>query len=97
MQIQFTGKNIDITPAIKTYTAEKFQLLAHHFSSLENIHVTFHVDNLTQTAEATTHLYNADFHASASDADLYNAINELTHKLDKQLASHKEKIIDSHR
>lgn len=97
MNIQFTGKNIDITPAIKSYTSEKFQLLAHHFNSLENIHVTFHVENLTQTAEATTHLYNLDFHASASHTDLYTAINELTHKLDKQLASHKEKMIEGHR
>lgn len=97
MQIQFTSKNVDITPAIKSYTTEKFQLLAHHFTSLEKIHVTFHVDNLTQTAEATTHLYNSNIHASASNTDLYTAINELTHKLDKQLTHHKEKLIDSHR
>lgn len=97
MQIQFTGKNIEMTPAIKSYTTEKFQILAHHFTALEKIHVTFHVDNLKQIAEATTHLYHTDFHASASNDDLYTAINELTHKLDKQLASHKEKLIDSHR
>lgn len=96
MQIQITGKNIDITDAIKTYTNEKFQLLAHHFTSLDKVHVVYNIENLTQNAEATTHLYNTDFHAYASNNDLYVAITELVHKLEKQLASHKEKIIDSH-
>lgn len=97
MKIQLSGKNITITPAIETHVNEKFQPLSKHFNNLDHIHIVVTVDNHLQKAEATTHLYHTDIHASASHPDLYTAINELAHKLDKQLTTHKEKVIDNHR
>lgn len=97
MQIQFTGKNIDITDAIKQFTEEKFESLTKHFKPVDLIHVVFTVENHEQKAEATTHVYGSDVHASASSNDLYAAITEMAHKLEKQLSTIKDKLIDHHR
>lgn len=97
MQLQITGKNIEITPALKQYTEEKFKALVSHFEPVDKVHVVLNAVNRTQTAEATTRVYNADIHASATNDDLYAAINDLVHKFEKQLNTHKQKIIDSHR
>lgn len=97
MELHISSKNIEITPAIKQYTEDKFKTLASHFKPVDRIHIAFNIVNRTQTAEATTHVYNTDIHASATHDDLYTAINELVHKLDKQLTTHKQKVIDSHR
>ena len=91
MQFHFTGRNIDVTPALKTFTEEKLQRLLHRDASINNIHVSYHVENLTQTVEATVHVPGTEIHASASADDMYAAIDELTDKLMHLVTKHKEK------
>ena len=51
MQINFTGHGIDITPALKTFTEEKFKKLERHYDRILSIHVVFHVEKLNQIAD----------------------------------------------
>lgn len=94
MQITFTGRNIEITPALKQHTEEKLQRLQHRHESLGQIHVTLHIENVTHTAEATTRLYGIELHASAEADDMYEAIDLLVDKLEKLINKQKEKITD---
>lgn len=91
MQIHFTGRNLEVTPALKTFTTEKMERLERRFNNITNIHVSFHVENLTQTAEATVHISGADIHASSQSNDMYTAIDELIDKLLGQITKHKDK------
>ncbi len=92
MQIHLTGRNIEITEALKTFTTEKFSKLEHHHKNIKNVNVTFHVENVTHVAEASLHLNGAEFHASAKSADMYSAIDALVDKIGKQITKHKEKM-----
>lgn len=94
MQLHFTGRNFEITPALKSFATEKFQRLERRDSSITNIHLTFHVENLTHIAEATLHVSGAEIHASAKSEDMYIAIDELIDKLMGQITKHKEKHTD---
>lgn len=94
MLINFTGRNIEVTPALKTFTTEKMERLANHFKNISQIHVTFHVEKLDQIAEATVHYSGADIHATSESDDLYTAIDELVDKLQTQITKHKEKQTD---
>lgn len=94
MQLHFTGRNIEITAALKTFTEEKFQKLDRRHANLGNIHVVFHIDHLTHQAEATVSMNGAEIHASAKADDMYAAIDELVDKLVAQITKHKEKISD---
>ena len=92
MEINFTGHNIEVTTALKNYTKEKFDKL-EHFDKLSPIHVVLGVEKLIQTAEATLSVPpKAEIHASASSENMYEAIDELADKLNRQLLKHKEKI-----
>lgn len=94
MQIHFTGRNIEITPALKTFTTEKMQRIERRFTNINAVNVTFLVENVMQIAEATVHINGVDLHATARSEDMYSAIDELVDKLLTQITKHKEKLTD---
>lgn len=94
MQINITGHRLDVTPAIRAFTEEKFDKLERHFDHITAINVVFDVEKLRQIAEATVFVAKGELHASSESEDLYAAIDALIDKLDRQLIKHKEKIRD---
>lgn len=93
MQINITGHRMDVTPAIRAFTEEKFEKLERHYDHITAIHVVFDVEKLRQIAEATIFVSKAELHASAESEDLYAAIDLLIDKLNRQLIKHKEKLL----
>ncbi len=91
MQLHFTGRNIDVTPALKSFTQEKFQRLERRHTQISQVHITFHVEKVMQIAEATAHFNGTEIHASAESTDLYAAIEEMIDKLVTQITKFKEK------
>lgn len=89
MQIQLTGKNIDITDHLREYTNNKFQRLIRHNDRIISIQVTFSVEKLRQIAEANIHLPGANIHAAAESEDMYHTILELVDKLERQINKQK--------
>ena len=96
MQLNIAGHHVDVTDAMKNYTAEKLAKLERHYDHITNVHVVLSVEKLKQRAEATLHVSGAELFADADSDDMYAAIDMLTDKLDRQLIKHKEKIIDRH-
>lgn len=94
MQINFTGHRLEVTPALKSFTQEKFDKLERHFDKITAINVVFDVEKLRQIAEATILVAKGEVHASSESEDMYSAIDSLVDKLDRQLIKHKEKIRD---
>jgi putative sigma-54 modulation protein len=94
MQINITGHNVDVTPALKTYAEGKLSKLAQHFDKITSIHLVLDVEKLSQVAEASIKIAKAELHARAESEDLYASIDLLIDKLNKQLIKHKEKIQD---
>lgn len=97
MQISVTGKNIDITAAIRAYVEEKFARLERHFEHMTNVHVILRVERQRHYAEASVHVNRADLFAEHEHGDMYAAIDTLVDKLDRQVKKHKERIQDHHR
>lgn len=92
MQINFTGHRMEVTPALRSFTEEKFDKLGRHFDKITAINVIFDVEKLRQIAEATILVAKGELHASSESEDMYTAIDILVDKLDRQLIKHKEKI-----
>lgn len=92
MQINLTGHNVEVTPALRTYTQDKFNRLERHFDKITAIHVIFDIEKLDQVAEATIMIVKGELHARSSSDDMYASIDDLVDKLDRQLIKHKEKI-----
>ena len=97
MQIEFTGHQMDVTPALKEYTKTKFNKFENHFDDITSVHVIFNVEKLRQIAEATILVAKDKLFASSEDENMYTAIDLLADKLHKQLVKHKEKKHANHR
>lgn len=91
LQIQMTGKNIELTDTLRDYTKSKFEKLQRHADNILSIQVTFGVEKLRQIVEANIHIPGSDIHASAESEDMYNSITDLVDKLDRQINKHNSK------
>lgn len=91
MQLNFTGRNIEVTPALKSFAEEKLQRLERRDDSISKINIKFLIENVTHIAEADLHLKGTELHASAKADDMYTAIDLLVDKLLTQITKHKEK------
>ena len=94
MQINITGHRLEITPALKAWTEDKFGKLERHFDKITAINVMFDVEKLIKVAEATILVAKGEVHASSESENMYTAIDILVDKLDRQLIKYKEKMRD---
>jgi len=92
MQINLTGHHVEVTSSLRDYVNTKFAKLERHFDHINNVHVVLTVEKLDQKAEATIHLKGSELHASAVNSDMYNSIDTLVDKLDRQVLKYKGKI-----
>ena len=92
MNLQLTGRHVDITPAIRNYVLGKLDRINRHFDHVIDVEVIMTVEKLDQKIEANVHLSGKDIHVRANDGDMYAAIDGLIDKLDRQVLRHKERF-----
>ena len=91
MKPQLTGHHVEVTEALKEFTEKKLERLKAHASSITHIHIVFSVDKLNHTAEGQIAVPGQTLQASATDENMYNAVDALVDKLSRQLTKYKEK------
>jgi putative sigma-54 modulation protein len=91
MNLNLTGRHLEITPAIREHVISKLDKVKRHFDNVIDINVILSVDKLAQKAEATVHVSGKNIHAETEDSNLYVAIDALIDSLDRQVLKHKEK------
>lgn len=96
MQINFTGDGIAVNDTLREYTEKKFKRLENRGDNITKINVIMNVNKLQQVAEATIHVAGKDIHARAETEDMYNSIDALVDKLERQIIKHKEKLKGHH-
>ena len=91
MNLNLTGRHLEITPAIREHILSKLDKVKRHFDNVIDVNVILSVDKLVQKAEATVHISGKNIHAETEDSNLYVAIDALVDSLDRQVLKHKEK------
>lgn len=97
MQINITGHQMNVTPALRDYLNSKMDRIVRHFDNLTDVHFILSVDKLEHKAEGTLNTAGKTLFADASAEDMYAAIDMLSDKLDRQVRKHKEKLTNHHR
>ncbi len=92
MNLNLTGRHLEITPAIRAHVLDKLDKIKRHFDHVIDVNVVLSVEKLQQKAEANVHLSGKTIFVECDDANLYVAIDNLTEKLDRQILKHKEKF-----
>jgi putative sigma-54 modulation protein len=96
MNLNITGRHIEVTPAIRDYVTTKLDRVIRHFDNVTSVAVILSVEKLQQKAEVTVHVRGKDLFVESEDTDLYAAIDALTDKLDRQVQKYKQKQNDHH-
>ena len=100
MQMQVSGHQVTITPALRDYCTNKFERITRHFDHLHELSIVLGVEKVLHKAEATIQFAGRKsgrkLHANATATDMYAAIDVLVDKIDKQVKKHKEKLTDHH-
>ncbi len=92
MNIQITGRHLDITDAIRTFVEKKFAKLEKHFDHITRLQVILAVEKGEHKAEASLQVPGSDLFAHSNAPNLYTAIDLLMEKVDRQLVKFKEKL-----
>ena len=91
MNLNLTGRHLEITPAIRQHVADKILKMKNHFDGVMDVAVVLSVEKLRQKAEGSVHLSGKDVFVESEDDNLYVAIDSMVEKLDRQIVKHKEK------
>ncbi len=94
MNLNITGRHVEVTPAIRDYLSSKLDRVIRHFDNVTGVTVTLSVEKLKQKVDVTLHVRGKDIFVESEDADLYAAIDAMTDKLDRQVQKYKQKLTD---
>lgn len=91
MNIDFTGRNIDITPAIRDYAGKLLGKLEKILDGPLDAHVVLIVEKHRHVAEVQVKSKAGKFSGQEETGDLYASINEAIDKIERQVRRYKDK------
>lgn len=91
MQIQFTGRHVEVSPELRDYTTTKFKRLLRKVDKIISIHVTFAAEKLSQIVEANIRVPGSVFNAKSEADTSKNAVLDVIEKLLVQVEKYKDK------
>ena len=96
MKFEYTGRHVDVSPAIRRHVEEHFKKLDHVFNgdSTLSTHVVIDVEKNRQIGEIIVHWRDHTLTAKDTSADMYMALTRAMAKIEKQAVKLKKKIID---
>jgi putative sigma-54 modulation protein len=94
MNVVVTGRNIDLTPALKDYLLDKLQRSQKHFDHSLNVTALLSVAKNpsvaeSQTAEVTIKVNGAVIRGEESTENMYASIDLVADKIERQLRKYK--------
>ncbi|MEO6050651.1 MAG: ribosome-associated translation inhibitor RaiA [Pyrinomonadaceae bacterium] len=95
MKLEFTGRHIDVTPAIKAHVEEHFERIEHLFDGkTPKAHVIIEVERGMHRSEIVMNWRNEVLTAYTSISDMYQSLSQTIDKIEKQARRLKDKVID---
>jgi putative sigma-54 modulation protein len=95
MKFEYTGRHVEVSPAIRRHVEGHFKKLDHIFSdSTLSTHVIIDVEKNRQIGEIVVTWRDYTLTAKDTNADMYMALTRAMAKIEKQAVKLKKKIID---
>lgn len=95
MKFEYTGRHIDVTPALKSHVEEHFSRIDHLFDGRPSkAHVIIEVERGRHRSEIILTWRKDILNATTTNSDMYKSLSETVAKIEKQALKVKRKIID---
>lgn len=93
MQITMTGKNVEITAAIRQYAEEKLGKMHKYLESISDAHVILSLQKYLHIAEITLRADGITIRAEERSQDMYSSLDLVIDKIERQVRRYKERIV----
>ena len=93
MKFIIVGRNIEVTPGIKSAVEEKLGKLDKYFNPDTEVHVTLSVEKDRQKIEVTIPVKGNIIRSEQVSTDMYVSIDLVEEVIERQLKKYKNKII----
>ncbi len=91
MKVDFTGRGVDITDRVRSFTQGKLERLKRHLDELNDVHVVLSVEKYRHKAEIKFQSVKKSFHGTEETSEMFQSIDRVIDKLEAQARKHKEK------
>lgn len=92
MKIILSGKNLEITNALREQVNKKVKKLERYFNGDTEVQVTMSVENYRHIVEVTIPFNGVVIRAEESTDDMYASIDKVLSKLERQIHKHRTKL-----
>lgn len=97
MNYEYTGRHIEVTPALKSHVENYFDKIKHLFDgNVTKTHVIIEVERGRHRAEIIVNMRDRVLTANSTVSDMYQALAQTIDKLEKQALKLKNKVKDKH-
>ncbi len=97
MNVEITGRHVEITPAIHSYVLKRLRKFIKIFGEDISFHVIIDVSKTRHTAEILLKTTLLDLTGKGQTEDMYSSILLAVDKIERQALKHKSKIIETKR
>ncbi len=94
MKFIILGRNIDVTPGLKSAVEEKIGKLEKYFTPDTEVHVTLSVEKDRQKIEVTIPVKGSIIRSEQVSNDMYVSIDLVEEIIERQLKKYKTKLVD---
>ena len=94
MKFVIVGRNIEVTPGLKSAVEEKIGKLEKYFNPDTEVHVTLSVEKDRQKIEVTIPVKGNIIRSEQVSNDMYVSIDLVEEIIERQLKKYKNKIVD---
>lgn len=92
MNIVVTGRNVEVTPALKKYAEDKIGKFDRYLANISEATVTLSIQKHMHKTEVLIKANGNMLQAEGVTGELYSSIDEVVNKLDKQVKKLKGKL-----
>lgn len=97
MKFEYTGRHIEVTPALRSHVEEHFERLNHLFDGNNTkAHIIIEVERGKHRSEVILTWNGEVMTATSSVSDMYKSLSQTIDKIEKQVLKLKNKIKDKH-
>ena len=94
MNFIIVGKNIEVTPGLRSAVEEKIGKLERYFNPETEAHVTLSVEKERQKIEVTIPVKGSIIRSEQVSNDMYVSIDLVEEIIERQLKKYKNKLVD---
>jgi putative sigma-54 modulation protein len=95
MNFEFTGRHIEVTPALRAHVEDHFKRIEHLFDGKPvKAHVIIEVERGRHRAEIVMNWWNEVLTATTDNSDMYLSLSQTVDKIETQARRLKDKVID---